>query len=490
MFSIFLRHQILSFFRSRNQAASIVARVFMALLVLYFLVVALGIGFFMNKVLIKAMPSVDPIVSFNGIILYYFLIDLLMRVQMQELPTLTVIPYLHLNIKKRTLLRFLNIRSLFSVFNFLPLFIFLPFIFTIIAGRFGTNVCFAYTISIIGLIIFNNFLLLYIKRKAISNAFYLIIGVVSLMALLALEYFKIISLKDAGNVIFSAIASQPALSLIFIVLPFTIYMINTRYLRENLYAEELSKKNENKVSTDYPFLNRFGRTGELAALELKLILRHKRSKSTLMMGALFLLYGFLIYKPADIEANHFGMVIFGAFFITGFYIISYGQFMFAWQSAHFDGLLSNKINFKNFIKAKFLLFTLTSTVFTLIASFYAIMSWKIVWIQLALYLYNIGFATVIVLFFATFNKKRLDISKGASFNWQGMSAVQWIMSLPLFAIPYLLFLPFYIYDKPFWGIAAIGIFGFITLCMRSVWINMLTKKFEKERYKIAEGFRE
>jgi hypothetical protein len=208
------------------------------------------------------------------------------------------------------------------------------------------------------------------------------------------------------------------------------------------------------------------------------------------MGFAFLAYGFMFYKAPMIANNEFGKMLFAAVFMTGISIISYGQFMFAWQSTHFDGLLVNKIDFKNFIKAKFLLFTISCTLITVLASFYGLMSYKLLLLHLAAYLYNIGFATVIVIFFATMNYKRLDITKSASFNWQGVGATQWILGLPLILIPILLYLPFGIMNKPYWGLASIGTFGLITLLMRNFWINLLVKKFEKQRYKIAEGFRE
>jgi hypothetical protein len=345
-------------------------------------------------------------------------------------------------------------------------------------------------VAILSLMLLNNFLVLYLKRKSISNILYLLIGIIVIGGLAALEYFKIISIAAFANNIFTAIVVHPLYALSFTILALAMFLFNSRYLRNNLFVEELSKKDKNKTSTDYPFLNRFGKTGELAALELKLILRHKRPRSALMMGFFFLLYGFIMYKPEAIANNELGMVIFAAIFITGIFIITYGQFMFGWQSGHFDGLLSNKIDFKNFIKAKFLLFTIGSTAITLIAFLYGFMSWKIVLIEFAVYLYNIGFSTVIVLFFAMYNYKRLDITKKASFNWQGSGATQWIMSIPLLLLPYLIYLPFYFMKQPYWGIAAIGIFGIITLLMRNVFINLLTKKFEKQRYKIAEGFRE
>ncbi|MEO6819962.1 MAG: DUF5687 family protein [Ginsengibacter sp.] len=490
MFRIFLGHQIKSFSRSRNQAGNIVMRIVMFLLILYFLVIAIAAGFFLNKLIASAFPGKNVIEIFYGFILYYFLADFLMRMQLQDLPTLSIVPYLHLNIRKKTLVNFLNIKSLFSAFNLIPILLFVPFTIMVISKQNGVFPAFMIIVSILSLMFFNNFLVLYLKRKSISNILYLLIGIIVIGGLSALEFFKIISIAAFANKIFSAVVTQPLFALGFTFLAIIMFVINSRYLRSNLFTEELSKKEKNKTSTDYPFLNRFGKTGELAALELKLILRHKRPRNALMMGLIFLLYGFIMYKPGAIASNDFTIIIFGAFFMTGIFIISYGQFMFGWQSGHFDGILTNKVNFRNFIKAKFLLFTLASSALTLLSLFYGFMSWKLLVVEIALYFYNIGFSTLIVLFFAMYNYKRLDLSKGASFNWQGSGASQWLMSIPLLLFPFLIYLPFHFLKEPFWGIAAIGIFGIITLLMRNVWINLLTKKFEKQRYKIAEGFRE
>jgi hypothetical protein len=290
--------------------------------------------------------------------------------------------------------------------------------------------------------------------------------------------------------VFVKIAQFPALALVFTLMALAIYMLNANFLRANLYTEELSTKDAKKASTDYPFLNRFGKVGELAALELKLILRHKRPRSTAMMSIIFLAYGFIFYKKELLAKDAFGMMLFAAVFVTSSSLLFYGQFMFAWQSTHFDGLLANKMNFKNFIKAKFLLFTISSTIVAIISTFYGFISLKLLLLHLAAYLYTIGFGTVIVLYFATLNYKRLDITKSASFNWQGVGASQFILSIPYILIPILIYLPFGIFNKPYIGLAVLGGFGFIMLLMRNYWINFITKIFIKKRYKIAEGFRE
>ncbi len=490
MLSTFLSHQWKSFWRSRNKAGSIAANILLGFLMLYFLTAAIGLGLGMGYMIENFFPGKNVIAVFNGFILYYFLFDLAMRTQLQELPTLSIIPYLHLNIQKKTIINFLNIKSLFTFFNILPLFIFIPFIFIKITPTYGAFAGIAYIVSILSLTIFNNYLVLYLKRKSISNIAYFgfIMGFVAIFG--ALDYFNIISVRVFSNLVFVSIKDYPFLALAFTLAALMIFIFNSKYLLNNLYTEELSTKDDKKVSTDYTFLNSFGKVGELAALELKLILRHKRSRSAVLMGLLFLAYGFLFYKEQMILNNEFGKMLFAAVFMTGISIINYGQFMFGWQSTHFDGLLVNKIDFKNFIKAKFLLFTISCTLITILAGFYGFISYKLLLLHLVAYLYNIGFATVIVLYFATLNFKRLDITKSASFNWQGVGATQWILGIPLILIPILLYLPFGLMNKPYWGLASIGVFGLITLIMRNFWINLLVKKFEKNRYKIAEGFRE
>lgn len=490
MLTTFLDHQWKGFWRSRNKAGSIAAQIVLVFFMLYFLTAAVALGFGMSHILPKIFPGQDAIKSFNGLILYYFALEFILRLQLQELPTLSIIPYLHLRIPKSKIIRFLNVKALFSAFNLWPFFIFLPFCFVKIMPTYGGFAVLMYIIAILSIMLFNNFLVLYIKRKSISNIWFTVIGLALVAGFAALDYYKVISIMAASNAVFQTVATHPYIGFVFTVLAFAMFKINSTYLRNNLYAEELSAGQEKKVSTDYAFLNRFGKVGELAALELKLILRHKRPRSSVLMSFLFLFYGFVFYKQKAIDRDAFGQMMFGAIFMTGISIIIYGQFMFAWQSAHFDGILSNKINFKNFIKAKFLLFTISCTIITLLASFYGFISPKLLLLHLAAYLYNIGFGTVVVLYLATLNYKRLDITKSASFNYQGTGATQWLLIFPYTLTPILLYVPFGMMDRPYLGLAVVSLFGLIMLLMRDFWVDLIVKRFEKQRYKIAEGFRE
>jgi len=97
---------------------------------------------------------------------------------------------------------------------------------------------------------------------------------------------------------------------------------------------------------------------------------------------------------------------------------------------------------------------------------------------------------VMVLFLATYNYKRIDVSRSASFNWQGMGATQWISIFPFILLPILIYWAFNLFHLPYVGLGAIGLFGLVMLLMRGFWVNFIVKRFEQQRYKIAEGFRE
>eukprot|EP01133_Synstelium_polycarpum_P013131 gene13131-15439_t len=462
----------------------------MGLLILYVLACAFLVGIALETFMGKMLPGKEVTGLFNGLILYYFSIDFLMRLQLQELPTLSIVPYLHLNIRRAQLVNFLNIRALFSAFNLLPILLFFPFCLLRIQDTFGTPVCAIYIVSILSLTLFNNYLVLYVKRLSAASSRFVFTGLILLLLAGALEYFKVLSIGDLSNKLFSFIALHPLAGLIFPLLAGLTFRINSIYLRNNLYLEELRSGEKKKSATDYPFLNQFGEVGTLAALEIKMILRNKRSKSTVSKGIIFVFYGLLFYKADLLAHNNFGLMLFAAVFMTGNIILIYGQFMFGWQSAEFDGLMANKTNIRNFIKAKFLLFTLSSTLLTLVISLYGLISWKILIIQLAAYLYSIGIATVIVLYFATWNYKYIDLSKGSSFNWQGVGASSMLMSLPVILFPCVVYLPFHFQGSPYLGLGVVGALGLAGFLTRNFWVELLVKEFNKRKYKIAAGFRE
>jgi len=295
------------------------------------------------------------------------------------------------------------------------------------------------------------------------------------------------SIRNLSSAYFGGLIRHFWFVLLPVILAVIMYFINFSYLKNNLYLEELSsKKTGYKNSTNIPFFNRFGKTGDLASNEIKLILRNKRSRSSVLATCVFLFYGLLFYPNPHYGE---GMKLFCGTFMTGLFIINYGQFMFSWQGSHFDGILISKISFRDFLKAKFLLFTMVSSVAFLLTIPYVYFGWHVVFVNFVMYLWNIGVNTVIVLFFANRNYKRIDLSKGASFNWEGVGATQLLLGLPLILCPFIIYLPGKWLGHPDIGLILLGLTGIVFVLTRNYWIKQLAADFEEKKYTIAEGFR-
>ncbi len=490
MITTFLRHELKAFWRSKNTGKSIGVRIFMGLLILYFLVNFLFVGFFMDKILEKTIPNTDIIVSFCGIILLYFLFELLSRMQLQELPTLRVQPYLHLPVRRNIIVGYLAFTALFSFFNLWPFILFFPFIIKIIVTNEGFVQGLSFMVAVVSISIFNNYLAIYIKRKSNLNGWVFIVFTVVLGLLVAGDYaWHLYSIREISYLFFGNLLRYPALALVPVAIAVAMYILNFVYLKQNLYLEELSRKKDSyKTSTEYPILGRFGALGDQVANEIKLILRNKRPRSSFVMSAVFLFYGLIFYKNPQFANSDWSKVFVGMF-MTGFFIISYGQFLYSWQAAHFDGLMVSKVNFRDFLKAKFLLFTTVSTVALILTTPYAYFGWRTIMIHGVMYLWNLGVNIYIVLYFANRNAKRIDLGKGASFNWEGVGATQLLLSFPLLLAPYIIYTPFALLHLPNTGLAILAITGLIGILTRGFWIEKLVQDFYKRKYTITEGFR-
>jgi hypothetical protein len=485
-----LSHQWKAFWRSRSAGKNLAAQIFMGFIILYLLACAIVLGFSFRHLLLQFFPGRDVIQVFCGLILYYFVGDILMRFLIQELPVLSVQPYLAQNIRRRQLVRFLNVRSIFHFLNLLPVFIFIPFVITVIGPAYGPAATFCFVLSFLALVFFNHFLVLYVKRKTIINSWWLVglLGAVGI--LVALDHFHLFSFTTLSATLFTTLLKYPIVVVGFIALCICSFVNNSLFLRRNLYFEEMTRKGRQRQSTEYAWLQQWGLAGELVGLNVRLVLRNKRARSVVMLSFIILLYGFIFYKPENLAAPHSFMILFGALFITGIFIMNYGQFLFAWHSSYFDGLMSLPVNIPIFIRAQFMMFVAISTISFVLTSPYGLISWKIIPFQFAAFLYNIGINSVVVVYFATRSYKAIDLTRSASFNYQGTGMAQWLNMLIVLLVPILLYVGLAYLFNEWIGLGVIGALGLISLLLQNWWIGILTVQLQLRKHLILSGFRE
>jgi hypothetical protein len=490
MISTFLRHELKAFWRSKNTGKNIGVRIVMGIFILFILLEILAAGILMDKILEWKFPNDDLIVTFCGFMLIYFLFELVSRMQLQELPTLRVQPYLHLKVKRNVIVGYLAFTALFSFFNFWPFILFFPFIIKVILPGAGLVPAIAFMVAVLSIAFFNNYLALYIKRKSNLNGWVFWIFTAVLGLITAGDFvWHLYDIRGISYLFFGNLLKYPALVFIPVAMAAGMFVLNFLYLKQNLYLEELSRKKASyKTSTEYPILNRFGSLGDQVANEIKLILRNKRPRSALTMSAIFLFYGLIFYNNPEMKNSDWPKIFVGMF-ITGFFVISYGQFLYSWQAAHFDGLMVSKVSFTDFLKAKYLLFTAVSTATFLLTTPYAYFGWRTVLIHFIMYLWNLGINIYIILYFANRNAKRIDLNKGASFNWEGVGATQLLLSIPLWLAPFAIYIPFKLLHLANTGLVVMAVMGIAGILTRNFWLEKLVQDFYKKKYTITEGFR-
>ncbi|NNF33936.1 MAG: hypothetical protein HKN68_07495, partial [Saprospiraceae bacterium] len=114
--------------RSSFWQKSLVINILLSILLAYLALNLVALGWFVDIIILEQFPGADVVLKYTEFLFYYFFLDLLARFVLQDVPVLTVNPYLHLPVRRTRLFDYLLFRSLFSFFNLVPLLLVLPFL--------------------------------------------------------------------------------------------------------------------------------------------------------------------------------------------------------------------------------------------------------------------------------------------------------------------------------------------------------------------------
>lgn len=494
MFFELIRLQFLKSFRSTTFAKSVLVNIFLVFIVLLLLSYVVGAGLFLGQIIENFSEGVDPVAFLNAYLIFYFLTEFLFRYFLQRLPVVDLESLLHLPVGKRKIMHLLLIRSFLSPINIISLLLFLPFSMQTIAPEFGM----LHALGWIGSIVLTSWILhwfmLYFKQRFEDST----IGLLIVMGVLVLgagsNYFGWYNLGELTQPLFDWAVFSPIPVLCLVFLAAGSYWLCYRFHLANAYLEDLSREGSAEIGgQSFGFFSRFGLAGELANVEWKLILRHKKSKTYLMISAIFLLYGLLFYTNPVYATDDGGIsfiFIFVGIFITGIFMIQYGQLFLSWNSQNFDFYLLKNGGVEQLIQGKYLLFISISVICFLASVPYVYFGWDILLIHVATFLFNAGVLIHAVIYLALWKPKPMDLNKGAMFNYEGVGAAQWLMVIPMLVIPYAVYLPFALIFNDYVGLAALSIIGVTGLLFFKKLAAINVKRALDQKYQISSSFRQ
>ncbi|HZX73919.1 MAG TPA: DUF5687 family protein [Cyclobacteriaceae bacterium] len=490
MIATFLSHISKRFFRSSSAGKETTTMIMLGLLALMLVGYSLALGFALEKIIVKGLNQSNPVVFLNGLLIYYFISEFVMRYFMQNLPVLDAQPYLHLPIARSRIAHFLLGRSLVHVANIFVFLLFTPFALSAVAHAYGLSQVWVWLLSLWFISLANHFMIVLFKKKLDDNVWGLLLFIAVFGTLGASDYFGWFKLSSISQVIFGSLLQGYTSIGILIALLIFLYFIAYRIFLQGLYPEELSVAQGQRFrSADWAFLQNFGLTGAWIGIELKLIFRNKRPRTILFINTLFLFYGLIFYDNPKYTQEMPGFILFVGIFITGIFTINYGQFLFSWQGTHFDFTLTQPISIRQFVESKYWLLVSVTTLCFFLSIPYVYFGWKILLLHITAALFNIGINTFVVMNMAMWEPKRIDLSRGGTFNYEGVGAAQWLMGIPVLAGPYAFYLPFSYMGHPYLGLVAVGTAGFIGIVFRKQLIEFTARRLSAKRYAMASNFR-
>lgn len=489
MFKWFIINQWRSARRSSIWQKNLAVNIFIGFLAVIMLSYLVLLGFMSDKILLEVVKDKDPENVMSGMLIFYFIVSFTLRFFIQSIPAMQAIPYLHLPVKRNTLARFLTLKSLTNFFNWLPFLLFLPFTLKWMMAFHSVSSSVLWFLAILLFEWTVNFKLIWFKRKNTDKPWIglVMVGVISI--LFVLDNNTSLSISDISEWYFMGLLKNPLLILLPVATVSIWYVYNIYFIKKIIYVESLSPKNQQKLAvTSFEKLRSFGVVGELMLKEVRLLFRNKRSKTLIYLIPFFLLYGLFFY-PEEVYMNKAGMLVFVGIFVTGGFLIAYGQYMLAWESTHFDFILTSNTRWEDFFRAKYYLIVIPTVTLYFLTIPYIYFGREIFWLNLAAMIYNVGVNANLLLYTASFNKKRMELAKGAMMNYQGVGINNFIMALPLLVGPIFVFLPFKLIFGYEAGVISLAVLGIIGFGLHRIIIKSAVKLFESKRYEIAEGYR-
>ncbi|PRZ26272.1 DUF5687 family protein [Flavobacterium granuli] len=487
MIQKFLYLEWKAFFRSASFATNLALKILMGFVAVYFILIflALGVGAFY----ILKKSNLDPIVTVNKFMIYYVIVDLIIRLLLQKIPVMNIRPLLILPIKKSTIVHFSLGKTALSFFNLVHGFFLIPFSVVLILEGYDVLSVLLWFTAIFSLMYINNFINILLSNK--DNLFAIFLAMAAILG--GFQYYELFNVTDYTAPFFDAVFNTYWAFAIPVLALIALYYVTFQYFKSNLYLDAgLSNKHDVAKTEDLTWLNQFGTIGTFLKNDIKLIKRNKRSKTTVGLSVMFLFYGFLFFTNGIEAYNNPVMHIFAGIFVSGGFLITFGQFVPSWDSAYYQLMMTQNIPYKGYLSSKWWLMVIATVVTTTIASFYLYFGWQVYLTIVVGAIYNIGVNSHLVLLGGAYTKTPIDLSsgKGAFGDKKAFNVKTMLISLPQLGLPVLLYWAGSSLANANVGLALVAGVGVIGFAFKDKAFSMIEKIYKSEKYATIAAYKQ
>ena len=433
----------------------------------------------------------EPYHILNSGLAFVLALDFLMRFPFQRTPTQEVKPYLLLPVRRNRLIDFLLIRSGLSGFNFIWLFMFLPFALLTVTRFYGLWGVLTYCVGIWLLMMLNNYWYL-LCRTLLGERIWWVLLPLAVYGGLGVGMF----LPDDSPVfdwfleLGEGFITGNVLVFLGLLLAIALmWLIDSRVIRRLIYSE-LNKTEDTTVEvkklSEYKFLDRYGMTGEYMRLELKLMLRNKVCrKSLISIVVVILLFSAMISFTDVYRLNDFWVMY-------NYVIVSLLAFstLMGYEGNYIDGLMTRRESIFALLRAKYVLYNLV-LLLPLLLMLPGVVTGKLSLLQIVAWgMFTAGGVNCGFFQLAVYNNRTVDLNAKMTSRNNAGTGLQQLASFGAFALPWVVYLPLQVFfdsTVAYWGLIVLGLAFILT---SRLWIGNVYKRLMRRRYQNMEGFRD
>jgi hypothetical protein len=376
-----------------------------------------------------------------------------------------------------------------SWLNWMHALLFIPFSIQLLWNGYSVVGVLGWHLAVIFFIYINNFINIFLndKKRVLITVGAIVAGFG------ALQYFKYFDITEYTGVFFQSFYEQPWM----VILPFGMLLavakIAHTYFLKRLYLDAgLAKKVKMASNENLDWIDRFGSQSTFLKNDLRMILRNKRSKTTAMMSVLFLFYGLLFFTGGiDVYEGPFWRM-FAAVFVTGGFLFMFGQFVPSWDSAYYPLMMTQNIEYKEYLKSKWWLMIIATAISTVLAIPYLYFGWEVLAAIFVGAIFNMGINAHLVLWGGAYIKTPVDLesSKKAFGDKSSFNLKTMLLSLPKMLGPMALYAIGHFTVGPWLGFTIVGVVGVMGFAFRDMAFNRIIKIYKTEKYKTLAAYKQ
>lgn len=416
---------------------------------------------------------------------FALIIDFLIRLGIQQTPTMLIKPYLLTPIKRKDVIECFLLSTQISLGNLMWLSMFIPYSIISICGGNGVLAAIAELITCQIIISINSLLYQLARTLATSSILWwalpvcLYAAIVGLAFAIEFEHFMDICC-DYGLTPLSVCA--------YVLLLVAMFFAARAAIQKSAYNETAKTESvKMKKVSQFSFLNRYGLIGEYIKLEIKSTMRNKVVRQRFIQSVIVITLLSVLLAYTDVYDDPYlqNMWCLYCFVLIG---TSNLGWIMGPEGNFIDLLMVHDENIYTLLKAKYY-FYCTVLLLPLIILTPTVISGRFSVLMLLAYLFMTSGVCYMLLFqLAVYNKRTMPLNKMISGSGSIGNSLQIVVSLVVLFMPVLLAKLIILIFSETQGYGILAAVGFLFTVTNSLWLRNIYKRVMRQRYKNLEGF--